>query len=161
MVDGDDRAAPPADRPIAGRMVTVRQGVPSRTDPEERAMTAERDPASLRPRIRSKVWIERESEVLLSEWRVDLLEALHDTGSLAAAATAVGVPYRTAWERIKETEASLGIRLLETERGGADGGGSRLTDEAIELIARFRRVTAGLREAVEQRFEDEFGDLLR
>ena len=113
------------------------------------------------PRVRSKVWVERGDAVLLSEWRVELLEAVAETGSLAAAAERLGVPYRTAWHRIKESEAHLGVRLLATESGGAEGGGSRLTDEAADLVRRFRRVSAGLTEQVERRFRAELGDMLR
>lgn len=124
-------------------------------------MTTEPEEGSQAPRVRSKIWVERGARVLLSEWRVELLEAIDETGSLAAAAARLGVPYRTAWERVRETEASLGVHLLATESGGAEGGGSRLTAEARDLVARFRRVTAGVAELVERRFRDEFGDVLR
>jgi molybdate transport system regulatory protein len=116
---------------------------------------------ALQPQVRYKVWIERGEEVLLSEWRVALLEAVAETGSLAAAAAKLDVPYRTAWHKIKEAEASLGVRLLETESGGADGGGSRLTGDGLDLVARFRRVTAGVADLVEGRFREEFGEVLR
>ena len=113
------------------------------------------------PRVRSKVWVEDASGVLLSEFRVALLERVAAAGSLAAAAADLGLPYRTAWQKIREAEERLGIRLLDTDSGGADGGGSRLTPEAADLVARFRRVTAGVADLVEQRFRDEFGDLAR
>ena len=124
-------------------------------------MTTEADERPERPRVRSKIWVERATDVLLSEWRIELLEAVAQTGSLARAAEQLGVPYRTAWHKIRETEERLGVRLLETESGGAEGGGSRLTDEARDLIGRFRRVTAGVADLVERRFRAEFGDLLR
>lgn len=124
-------------------------------------MPTEPDDGSRAPRVRSKIWIERGERVLLSEWRVELLEAIAETGSLAAAAARLDVPYRTAWERVRETEASLGVRLLATESGGAEGGGSRLTAEARDLVARFRRVTAGVAELVERRFRDELDEVLR
>lgn len=116
----------------------------------------ERDPA----RVRSKVWVESGSGVLLSEWRVELLEAVRETGSLARAAERLGVPYRTAWQKLKETEERLGVRLLETESGGADGGGSRLTAEAEDLTRRFRRMTAGIADRIEQGFRSELGERL-
>ena len=72
---------------------------------------------------------------------------------------ALNIPYRTAWERVKETEAQLGMRLLESESGGADGGGSRLTPEARDLCRRFRRVASGVQEVITRRFAAEFGDL--
>lgn len=109
--------------------------------------------------IRSKIWIERGKDVVLSTWRVDLLEAIEAHGSLSRAANALDIPYRTAWERVKEMETQLGVRLLESESGGADGGGSRLTPTARDLCARFRRVSHGIEEVIASRFAAEFGDL--
>lgn len=109
--------------------------------------------------IRSKIWIERGEEVVLSEWRVELLEAIDAHGSLSRAAEALNVPYRTAWDRVKATEAELRVRLIESESGGADGGGSRLTAEARDLCRRFRRVSGGIQEVVTRRFTAEFGEL--
>lgn len=125
--------------------------------PTVRHVAAERTASA---RVRSKVWIERGDDVLLSEWRVDLLAAIEASGSLAAAAERVGVPYRTAWERIREMERALGVRLLESASGGAEGGGSRLSPVGAELVARFRRVTDGLAAEVERRFRVELADLL-
>lgn len=109
---------------------------------------------------RSKVWVEQDGKVLLSDWRVQLLETVEQTGSLSRAAELLDVPYRTAWYKLKEIEERLGVKLLETQSGGSDGGGSRLTDAGRDLVSRFRRVSAGITELVEQRFRAEFGDLL-
>src|SRR5215213_9521489 len=70
--------------------------------------------------IRSKIWIERRGrgDVVLSEWRVELLEAVDAHGSLSRAGEALAVPYRTAWERVKATEGEIGFRLLDSESGG-------------------------------------------
>lgn len=106
--------------------------------------------------IRSKIWIERGDEVVLSDWRVELLEAIDAQGSLRRAAEVLNVPYRTAWDRVKATESGLGVRLVETESGGADGGRSRLTPEAREVCSRFRRVSSGVHEVIARRFKSEF-----
>jgi molybdate transport system regulatory protein len=110
--------------------------------------------------IRSKIWIERRGrgEVVLSEWRVELLEAIDAHGSLTRAAEALNVPYRTAWERVKATEGEIGFRLLDSESGGLEGGGSRLTPQARDLCRRFRRVSGGIQEVVSRRFAAEFGN---
>jgi molybdate transport system regulatory protein len=110
--------------------------------------------------IRSKIWIERGSggNVVLSEWRVELLEAIDAHGSLSRAAEALDIPYRTAWERVKATEGEIGFRLLDSESGGQAGGGSRLTPQARDLCRRFRRVSGGIQEVVSRRFATEFGD---
>lgn len=108
-------------------------------------------------RARSKVWIERDGEVVLSDWRIELLEAVAATGSLTKAAERMDVPYRTAWQRIRQMEERLEERLLETESGGSEGGGSTLTPAGREVIARFRRVSDGIAELVDGRFLEEFG----
>ncbi len=113
------------------------------------------------PRIRLKVWIENErGTVLVSEWRVALLEAVEETGAMARAAEAVGVPYRTAWQRLREMEAALGVTLVETASGGSEGGGSRLSADGRDLVQRFRRVTAGLPETAQERYDAHLRDRL-
>lgn len=107
--------------------------------------------------VQSKIWIEQDKTVVLSDWRVQLLEAVEAEGSLSRAAELMDVPYRTAWNRIRESEIALGVRLLETETGGSAGGGSRLTPEGRDLVKRFHRVAAGVQEVVAERFAAEFG----
>ena len=111
-------------------------------------------------RARLKVWIEAEDgRVALSEWRVRLLEAVAEHGSLVAAARALEVPHRTAWQRIREMEACLHVELLETSSGGEHGGGSRLSPAALDLVARYQQLRAGLDELVLERFAGGFRDL--
>jgi molybdate transport system regulatory protein len=112
----------------------------------------------MRPRL--KVWIESEDgRVALSDWRVALLEGVAQCGSLVAAARTLGVPHRTAWQRIQEMEACLGVRLLETTSGGSGGGGSHLTASGRELVRRYQVLRAGLDELVLERYDSMFQDL--
>jgi molybdate transport system regulatory protein len=108
---------------------------------------------------RFKVWIECEDgRVALSEWRVALLEAVEQHGSLVAAARALGVPHRTAWQRIQEMESCLGARLLETTSGGLGGGGSHLSPTGQDVVHRYQVLRAGLDELVLQRYHGAFED---
>ncbi len=96
----------------------------------------------MQPRL--KLWIESDDgRVALSEWRVALLEAVDQHGSLVAAARALNVPHRTAWQRIQEMEACLGVRLLDTTSGAPNGGGSRLSVAGHEYVRRYQTVRAG------------------
>jgi molybdate transport system regulatory protein len=105
----------------------------------------------MRPRL--KVWIEgQDGRVVLSEWRVALLEAIGRYGSLSAAARELDIPQRTAWQRIREMEERLGTRLVETSSGGVTGGGSCLTPTAHTYIDRYQRMRQGLDEYIQQRF---------
>ncbi len=111
----------------------------------------------MRPRL--KVWIETEDgHVALSEWRVALLRAVDDHGSLVAAAKALGIPHRTAWQRIQQMESSLGVRLVETVSGGVGGGRSTLSPAAEEFIHKYETVRAGLNELIDERFLQAFAD---
>lgn len=108
--------------------------------------------------VRSRILIERGEEVVLSEWRVELLETIDVHGSLSQAAAALNIPNRTAWERVRDSEARLGVRLLESESGGSVGGGSRLTPEGRDLCQRFRRIANGVHAVISDCFGIEFPD---
>ena len=107
-------------------------------------------------KAKANFWIEKKGQVVLSSWRVQLLEAIAETGSISAAAGKMNVSYRRAWEKIHESEERLGQKLVETQTGGTGGGGSQLTAAAQDYIHRFREFTTGLRSAVDQRFEQFF-----
>lgn len=68
-----------------------------------------------------------------------LLRAVDEQRSLNAAADTLGRSFSRAHRRIKTLEQALGP-LVERQRGGVDGGGSELTDNARDLIARFERL---------------------
>lgn len=70
-----------------------------------------------------------------------LLRAVDEHGSLHAASDALGRSYARAHGRVDELEGAFGS-LVERQRGGAGGGGSRLTDDARQLLARFDRLQA-------------------
>jgi molybdate transport repressor ModE-like protein len=112
--------------------------MPARSDAHP-AARGERLP--LEPRI--KLWVEKDGRLVLSDYRVQLLRHIGETGSLAEAAQRMGLSYRRAWGKIREIEQNLGVDLVHSEAGGAGGGGSRLTREGERLVAlyeRFRRV---------------------
>lgn len=102
------------------------------------------------------LWIERNERVVLSRWRVRLLEAVDATGSISAAAERLGVQYRLAWERLEEMEEGLGLRLVERHVGGPHGGGATLTPTGRDLIARFNAFAAAMDEALLAEFDLHF-----
>jgi len=74
---------------------------------------------------------------------VALLRAVAAHDSLNAAADELDRSYSRAHARIKDLEAALGP-LVARERGGVGGGGSKLTENARKLLARFARLEAAL-----------------
>ena len=106
---------------------------------------------------KSNLWIEKDGEVVLSKWRVNLLRAIDQTGSISAAAEAMKVSYHRAWEKLHEMEMRLGVALVETQTGGIHGGGAQLTDAARDYAARFEKFSQGIDEIVAHHFADSFG----
>lgn len=106
---------------------------------------------------RSNVWLEKDGKVVLSDWRVALLEAIDTTGSISAAAAQQGVHFRVAWRKLQEMEGRLGVKLTERSVGGPRGGGTQLTAEGRVYVRKFRTFTRGLKERLDQQFKETFG----
>ncbi|GIW16570.1 MAG: LysR family transcriptional regulator [Dehalococcoidia bacterium] len=109
--------------------------------------------AELSPRC--KLWLEAGDRLVMSDYRLRLLTLVGETGSLAAAASAMGLSYRRAWGKIRELEANLGFQLVRSEVGGAGGGHSALTDEGRRLVEAYDRFRRRVEAAVEQAFREE------
>ena len=103
------------------------------------------------------LWIEKDGVVVLSAWRVALLETIEATGSISAAAEKLKIPYRRAWEKVQEIEAGRGVKVLESAVGGTGGGGAHLTPAGRRAIERFHQFAAGFDEEVAQRYRKAFG----
>jgi molybdate transport system regulatory protein len=82
-------------------------------------------------------------EVTVDERDAAVLAAVDREGSLSAAADALGRSYSRVQKRVSALEDECGPLVART-RGGADGGGSRLTPAGRDLLARFARVRAAL-----------------
>ena len=83
----------------------------------------------------------------------DLCLGVRETGSLNAAAKGMGMAYSKAWRIIKETEAALGIQLLN--RDGAHG--SDLTDEGNKLLDAYMSIDQKMQEEAAKAYRDLLG----
>jgi len=99
----------------------------------------------------TNIWLETEDgDVALSRWRLELLEAVERSGSISAAANAMGIQYRLAWNRIHEMEERLGLPLVQTTVGGKGGGGAQLTPEARIIVQHLRAMFAAIDAEVQE-----------
>jgi molybdate transport system regulatory protein len=87
----------------------------------------------------------------LGPGKVRLLELIAETGSIAAAARAMGMSYRRAWLLIEAANGLAGGPAVETAAGGSGGGGARLTPLGRELVARYRGIEAETERLVGER----------
>ena len=107
--------------------------------------------------VRSKVWIvDDKGEVVFGRGRKKILEAVMRCGSIHAAAKDLKMSYRAVWGRIKATEERLGKPLLVRNIGGAAGGGSQLTEFALNMMRRFQALHQEVAQEVDRRFDQKF-----
>jgi molybdate transport system regulatory protein len=90
----------------------------------------------------------RGGTILLGPGKADLLEAVRDSGSLRAAATALGMSYMRAWQLVKTMNAAFEEPLVTLARGGARHGGAALTPAGAKVLALYREMERKCSDAV-------------
>lgn len=86
------------------------------------------------------VWLKSGDETLGGAARIALLAAIRETGSITAAAKAVGLSYKAAWDAVDTMNNLAGEPLVTSATGGRGGGGTRLTASALRIIDTYRAV---------------------
>lgn len=88
-------------------------------------------------------------DIALGPGKVQLLEAIRETGSIAAAGRAMGMSYKRAWHLVDTMNRCFAHPLVEASKGGAHGGGAQLTPLADEVITLYRHLETRARKATE------------
>jgi molybdate transport system regulatory protein len=71
----------------------------------------------------------------LGPGKVALLEAIEKAGSISAAGRAHQMSYRRAWLLVNELNQLFAEPTVAAHKGGANGGGTSLTDQGRRVIA--------------------------
>jgi molybdate transport system regulatory protein len=104
----------------------------------------------LRPRFRI---VGDDGTVVLGPGKADLLDAIHRTGSIRAAAGELEMSYMRAWTLVKTMNAAFRAPLVEKERGGAEQGGAQLTEAGREVLTTYRKIEQKAERAAEPLWE--------
>jgi molybdate transport system regulatory protein len=78
--------------------------------------------------------------IALGPGKADLLEAISEAGSISAAGRHMAMSYKRAWTLVDEMNGWFREPLVETGKGGAGGGGARLTGLGETVLAAYRRM---------------------
>lgn len=88
-----------------------------------------------------KVWLERNGRPVLGRGGAAILEAIMEERSLSGAAQRLGMSYRYVWGYLERMGRAVGEPVVETFKGGRDGGGgAKLTRMGEYLLREYRRV---------------------
>jgi molybdate transport system regulatory protein len=74
----------------------------------------------------------------LGPGKIDLLEQIESAGSISAAARAMTMSYKRAWDLVEEMNASFERPLVAAQTGGKKGGGAKLTSAGRSVVMCFR-----------------------
>ncbi|WP_213951023.1 winged helix-turn-helix domain-containing protein [Tepidanaerobacter syntrophicus] len=106
-----------------------------------------------------KIWIEGDNKAF-GEGPYKLLKKVDQLGSIHKAAQDMNMSYSKAWSIIKRAERELGIILVESNIGGAGGGGSCLTSQARILLNQYNEFCHEAEEILTELYNKYFSELL-
>jgi molybdate transport system regulatory protein len=92
--------------------------------------------------IRGALSLETKRGGFANQRWMELLASIERSHSISAAARAVGLSYKAAWDAVETMNNLADEPLVERSVGGRGGGGTRLTKRGSELIATYARVAA-------------------
>jgi len=99
--------------------------------------------------LKLRIWLEHEGKFVVSAGRARLLRKIKDSGSLSKAAKEMGMSYRHAWGIVHRIAQGAGGRVVESVRGGKEGGITRLTPFGEEILREYESKVASLQSQFE------------
>ena len=94
------------------------------------------------PEVRFRLRISKGPDIAIGPGKIDLLEAIGNTGSISAAAKTLGMSYRRAWLLVDTMNHCFRGPVVSAETGGSRGGGAQVTPLGVEVLRRYRRIEA-------------------
>jgi len=96
-----------------------------------------------------RIWFYAGDDKFLGIGRVELLQRIKATGSIANAAKEMKMSYRQAWQMVTEMNERSSSPLVEKQLGGKSGGGAIVTQTGIKAIDTFHALENKVRIFIE------------
>jgi molybdate transport system regulatory protein len=100
--------------------------------------------------VHIKIRIPHQGLYAFGPGKASLLEAIDQCHSIAAAGRGLGLSYTKTRRMLDELNRSFQQPMVESVRGGAHGGGARVTPAGMALLAAFRAMERKAQEAVQE-----------
>lgn len=108
--------------------------------------------SALTPEMRFRVQIKH--AVAIGPGKAAVLELIRETGSIAEAGRRLGMGYQTVWALVRAMNTHFVAPLVSARRGGAAGGGARLTPTGERVLALYRAIERDAETAVARRLPE-------
>lgn len=80
----------------------------------------------------------------LGPGKAEMLALIAETGSISAAGRRMKMSYKRAWSMVEGLNAMFPEPLVDSARGGPQGGGASLTDTGRQVLEQFRALQNAL-----------------
>jgi len=104
----------------------------------------------MKKELRVRLFIDVNGEKFFGPGRVELLQHIDKTGSIAKAAKAMGMSYKKAWGMIVDLNENGQKPYVASHKGGEKGGGAELTPAARKMLAAYAKLATQLKHVVEK-----------
>lgn len=108
---------------------------------------------SLRMELQVKIGMD---EMVFTRENAQLLDMIAQTGSIQNACACMHISYSKGWKAVRSMEEQLGFPLVRRIAGGADGGGSSLTEKGEDLLKRYQEFQEEVVQQARLLFEKHF-----
>ena len=104
-------------------------------------------------KLKSRQWLVDENDnIIIGDGRREILENIEKTGSLNQTAKVMKMSYKGVWSKIKATESSMNLKLVETNKKR----GSHLTKEGKDLLKKYNILKNKCKKADDEIFNSIF-----
>ncbi len=86
------------------------------------------------------IWIKKNGKNFIGRGRIQLLEEIGKTGSIAQAARNMKMSYKAAWDTVDIINKLAAEKIVTKKYGGKGGGQTKLTKYGYELITLFKEI---------------------
>ena len=94
-----------------------------------------------------KIRLVFDNDGMIGPGKAELLDRIAATGSMAAAGREMGMSYKRAWQLVEMMNEMFREPVVETSRGGAKGGGARVTETGKIVLNQYRQMENAMRTA--------------
>ncbi|MDD4915942.1 MAG: winged helix-turn-helix domain-containing protein [Methylococcales bacterium] len=101
------------------------------------------------PRTKLAFRLMYRDEIALGPGKIDLLEAIDRTGSISAAGKSMNMSYRRAWMLVDVMNRCFTQPLVQTAKGGQNGGGAMLTPLGRQVVDSYKQISQALTHTME------------
>lgn len=77
----------------------------------------------------------------LGPGKIELLEKIETLGSISAAGREMEMSYKRAWLLVEEMNSAFSKPLVQSNRGGAGGGGALLTETGQTVLSLYKSIS--------------------